>query len=253
MQRKYFSIIAVLALLQGCVTSVPPPPSTSETDVSLAYSRLSAVQKGMITTQLELEGLVGEFDRQDDVYGGWLATFELCRYLTNMKTVSTADAVCDDSMRRAELSGDRNATFSTAVQMYFYRGEEASLQQAIRLASTASDRQLLALAQGQYGDVNLPEHAHPLASVRAWQYYWMGKKNADSDLLQVAYDLFAESGNSRGLADVLFTQARQARASGNLAAAESLGLRAIRVLEAIGENEKAGYVRSWLTDELAAR
>ena len=140
--------LAALCLLGACAGSGEPQEPVKLNDISLSYSRLAAVQEGMVTTQLELEGLIREFDIRDELRGGWMAALELCRYHANLEIdASTEHPACDDAWRRALLTDDRQAQFVTAVQLYQYRGDEAYLTSARSHAASEHDRQILAIIE----------------------------------------------------------------------------------------------------------
>jgi len=244
-------LLLMPVLLAAC--SATQPRLEQPTSLSLAYSRLGAVQEGVVSSELELADLVSEFDSQDDVYGGWLATFELCRFHTHSGALLKAEPICDDALQRARLSGKHSAIFNTAIQIYIYRGDDRYLSLAQKFADSKQDRQVLDIAQGSFSDLSLPQDEHPQASIRAYQYYWFGKQHGDNEALQNAYQLFADTGNSRGQADVLFLRAQLAARSGDDALARDMASRAELVLRAIGEDSKAKHIREWADHELVAR
>ena len=112
---------------------------------------------------------------------------------------------------------------------------------------------MLALARGEYTQLALPEDEHPQLAVRAYQYYWYGKQHSDEAALELAYQLFLETDNPRGLADVQFLRARLAAERGDTQRARELANRALQVLGALGEEKKQQQVRAWISDELASR
>ena len=103
MKVATLSLLA-MAVLLGCGATPAREQAPVPGGLDLAWSRLGAVQAGMVTTPLELESLMAEFDRLDEVYGGWLASQELCRYQAQRDDTAPA---CDDALRRARLSGRR--------------------------------------------------------------------------------------------------------------------------------------------------
>jgi hypothetical protein len=242
--------VCLLLLLSACGGAGSKPVPVPATELSLAWSRLGSVQAGVVTSELELADLVREFDRHDDTYGAWLATFELCRYHTRSTLPHRGDAACDEALQRAKLTGKRSAVFDTAIQLYFYRGDPGYLAQAQDHADREQDRQVLTLARGEYAQLRLPEDEHPQVAVRAYQYYWYGKQHADEQALGVAHQLFLESDNVRGLADVLFLRARLAARRGEAQDARKLANRALHVLGALGDEQKQRRVRAWMNDEL---
>ncbi|MEH6592486.1 MAG: hypothetical protein V7746_19630 [Halioglobus sp.] len=248
------TVLFVLAtLLASCAGGAADSPSDSSEGSSLAYSRLKSVQAGTATDQLELESLVTEFDSRDDVFGGWLASFELCRLNANAGSAKATEAACAEALARAELSGSRSALFDTAMQLYFYTQDSAYLRLAETAALSEEDQHVLALARGEYSGILLPEQEHSAISVRAYQYYWFGKSRGDVQALQEAYRLFSRAGNSRGMADALFVQARLAHRAGQADRSRDLALRSEKVLRSIGELEKADVVVQWIARELAAQ
>lgn len=251
--KLYLSMAGGL-LLFGCATNNPPSEPVKLNDVSLMYSRLAAVQEGMVTTQLELEELIREFDLRDELEGGWLASLELCRYhRTTGIDESGAMASCDDAWRRAGLNGSSEAIFLTAVQLYQYRGEPNYLSTARRHATSDYDAQLLAVLTKDVAAIQIPELAHPSSAVRAYQYYWVGKDRGDDTLLTQAYQLFAGADNARGMADTQFLRAQLAADEGRFGAAEHLAQRAAQMMRALGATTEAEEIQGWLDRELAAR
>lgn len=255
--EKYLLYSAILPfcmmLLAGCAGSAKKTEPVKLNDISLAYSRLAAVQEGMVTTQLELEGLLRDFDTRDDLNGGWLTSLELCRYHMQNEDGESAISVCDDTWRRAELSNDSQAIFMTAVQLYRYRGDSEYLSAARATAATNFDNQLLAVVTQDASSIRVPELAHPSTAVRAHQYYLAGKDRRDDVFLVQAYDLFAETNNSRGMADTLYLRAQLAAGEGRHDMATQIAQRAMQILRARNDDTQAESIQGWLDNELAAR
>ena len=205
----------------------------------------------MVTTRLELEGLVDLFDRYDDAYGAWLASLQLCQYLHGLRESSWHE-VCAETLHRAHLTARESAVFMSAIQLYLYSGNERYAGLAEAHASSAEDREVIALARGDAGAISLPEAAHTDPGIRAWQYYRYGKLHRDEQALAVAHRLFIEQDDARGIADVLYIRAQLAAVQGDGEGARRLAGRSVNVLEALGETEKAASVRRWLNVELAA-
>ena len=247
------SFLAPLVLiLAGCASGGGEQPRAEANDRELAYSRLAGVQSGMVTTQLELESLRALFDRFDDAYGAWLASFELCQFYHESSSEEWLEA-CLDSLARAELTGEQSPRFLTEIQLYLYSGEQQYLLDAERHVASGEDRKLLSMARGEFASLSLPRDEHPDAGVRARQYYWYGKLHGKDDALTAAHQLFMETGNSRGLADVLYLRAQRAAEGGDQERARILAGRSANVLESMGDVEKAEKVRRWATGELAAQ
>lgn len=243
-KRRASSLAAILLL--GACSSAPPEPEI-EVD-PLEQTALNAVAIRSAEAPAALDAALARYRSLDQVDGRW-------RILLLKTKVALASGDMDAAREHAEvlaglseLIGSQEVMYQTHLILGRIHQDTGEFNTAMRYANAPLQQ---AIVHAYMGDTEralslLDPSAADNPGDRAFIYYQHGLKTGAAEHFGKAHSYYRLAEDPRGIADALVRLARISAETNRDSSARSFAERAIKVLEASGDNERANAVRRWL-------
>ena len=240
-----------LALLLGplaCSSSTPVKPATSISTEE--QDAIYAIQLQMSEeATYALETALKKYQSLDDLAGQWRIRYLKAAFAFAAEDLSEAAAQADVLEEIAEQLNSPTIKFKTYLVLARSRDDRQHYYDALKVASSAIEK---AVVHAYLGETRLAVEL--LEGVdsnspgdRGFVYYQHAMATGSPTYFQLSLSAYKSAQDSRGVADSLVSLARIEVGKDRIYQAKTYARRAVRVLEAAGDDEKAKKIDTWIS------
>lgn len=249
MRSRRWTAIVLVACMGACSSAPPPIPALMSGVNPMERNAINALDLNLAQQASEgLDAALRRYESLDDLAGQWRIHLIKARIARARGDVTTAEQEADRLESLARLLNSREADYETLVLLGEIRSESRYFESALSIAGskvqravalTYLDRVDEAIALVDDTGVDHPDD-------RAFVLFRYALKTGSTQDLERALAAYRRAKDSRGVADTLVHLSRLAAHRGDLAQARMYGLRAVSVLESVGDGSRASAVKRWL-------
>ncbi len=240
--------LTLLLGLTACSSSTPVEPATS---VSVEeQDAIYALQLQMPDeAAYALDTALKKYQAVDDLAGQWRIRYVKASLAFAKEDLGEAAAQADVLEEIAGQLNSREIKFNTSLVLARSRNDNQYYYDALNFASSAIEK---AVVQAYLGDTSLAVKmlegiGSNSPADRGFIYYQHALATGSTAFFQLSLDAYKLAEDSRGVADSLVSLARIESENNRVHQAKTYARRAVRVLEAAGDNEKAEKINTWIS------
>jgi hypothetical protein len=244
LKRRAVSLPALLLL--GACSSAPTEPKV-EID-PLEQTALNAVAIGSAEAPAALDAALARYRSLDHVDGRWRILLLKTKVALASGDMDVALAHAETLEALSELIGSPDVMYQTHLVLGRVRQDASEYGDAMRYASSPIEQALVHAYMGDTAQALslIDPEAADNPGDRAFIYYKHGISTGSAEHFAKAHTYYRLAEDPRGIADSLVRLARISADTNRDSSARSFAERAIKVLAASGDNERAEAIRRWL-------